>query len=258
MKKKAVLLVNVGTPDAPVVKDVRRYLTQFLNDARVIDIPWLFRKLLVNLIIIPFRVKKSTALYRRLWTPEGSPLLIYLESLAAKLQQLQEDDTEVLGVMSYGKPSLSGALKRIEKENFQEVIVFPLYPQYASSTTGSVFENIMSRMKRWEVFPGIRFIGQYYDHPAFLEAYARRIRPYRPEKYDHIVFSYHGLPLRQINKVHPEVSADECNCEKECHLMVIYVIKQPVTKQHVYWSTSFLLKKGDTVFPSSHACPKTG
>lgn len=215
MKKYALLLVNVGTPDKPDIGAVRRYLSEFLNDRRVIDIPWLFQKILVNLIIIPFRVKKSTGLYKRLWTPEGSPLLFYLNSLVEKLQKKLDKQYRVYGAMRYGNPSLKNVLKRIKSDGIEEVIVLPLYPQYASSTTGSVVERIFEITAKWQAIPAIGVVDQFYNHSAFIDAFTKRIISYKPETYDHIIFSYHGLPMRQINKIHPSVSGNQCNCIHE-------------------------------------------
>ena len=213
--KKAVILVNVGTPDKPEVKSVRKFLTQFLNDRRVIDIPWLAQKILVNLIIVPFRAKNSTRLYEQLWTPDGSPILVYLNRLAEKLQKLLGSNYKVFPTMRYGKPSLSEALEEIKNGNFEEVVVFPLFPQYASSTTGTVVDYVMNKIKKWPVIPQVRFQGQFYEDPDFIKAFTERIKSYRPEEFDHVIFSYHGLPLRHIKRVHPEISSAVCTCTKE-------------------------------------------
>lgn len=215
MIKRALLLVNVGTPDNPSKKDVRRYLTGFLNDRRVIDLPWLLRKILVNLIIIPFRTKKSTGLYQRLWTPKGSPLLIYLNSLVEKLQQSLQGRYRVYGAMRYGNPALKEVLKQIQHEGVEEITVFPLYPQYASSTTGSVVEEVFHVIGKWEVIPAVRVVKQFYNHPAFLNAFARQIASFNPDAFDHVIFSYHGLPIRQIDKTHSGIPASQCNCIHE-------------------------------------------
>ncbi len=213
MTKKAILLVNLGTPHKPTVRHVGNYLFQFLNDSRVIDIPWLFRKLLVNLIIIPFRVTKSTKLYQLLWSDEGSPLLFHLVSLVAKLQLKVADKYTIIGAMRYGQPSLKDALQRLKNESFDEIIILPLYPQYASSTTGSVHEFVLTEMRNWEKIPNLKLISQFYSHPAFVQAFANQIKTYNPESYDMIVFSYHGLPISQVQKSHPEVDCTKCNCE---------------------------------------------
>jgi ferrochelatase len=212
--KKAILLVNVGTPDRPEVKAVRRYLAEFLSDPRVIDIGWLGRMLLVNLIIVPFRAPKSTLLYKKLWTDSGSPLSIHLNHLVKKIQTKMGQEVTVFGAMRYANPGLKKVLAEIQQKGFDEIVVMPLYPQYASSTTGSVFEYVCAEVKTWDAIPQIRFVGQFYQHPAFLNAFEKRIKAYRPETFDHVVFSYHGLPVRQVQKIHQ--GNDESNCT--CHL----------------------------------------
>jgi ferrochelatase len=214
-QKTAVLLVNVGTPDSPKVKDVRRYLSQFLNDPRVIDLPWLLRKFLVNAIIVPFRAKKSSGLYQKLWTENGSPLLYYGQKLETQLQQLLGQDYKVFFAMRYCNPPLKKALEEIRQSGFSKLVVVPLFPQYASSTTGTINEAVMNAVKSWNVFPEIQFISQFYNHPGFIDAFARKIGSYHPETFDHIIFSYHGLPLRHINKVHPHINYGECTCSEQ-------------------------------------------
>lgn len=211
--RKALLLVNVGTPEKPDPKAVRKFLTAFLNDKRVIDIPWLFRKILVNLIIIPFRVKKSTALYKKLWTPEGSPLLFYLLRLRDKLDQLVQGKYKVYACMRYGEPSLTDTLAQLKREGTEEIIVLPLFPQYASSTTGTVTEKVFEIVKKWEAIPDMRVIERFYSHPAFISAFAKQIASYNPQGFDHIIFSYHGLPLSQIRKIHTDKDCSGCSCE---------------------------------------------
>ncbi len=215
MNKRVLLLVNVGTPNKPEKKDVKRYLTQFLNDARVIDLPWLIRKILVNLIIIPFRAGKSTALYKRLWNSEGSPLLVNLNKLVEKIQIRLEDKYRVIGAMRYGNPSLINVLKKIEKDNIDHITVLPLFPQYASSTTGSVIENFFKITGKWNNIPAIRIVGQFYYHSSFIGSFVKRIAVFKPDTFDHIIFSYHGLPLSQIDKVHPMVKSNKCDCDKQ-------------------------------------------
>lgn len=212
--KKALLLVNVGTPEKPEPRAVRKFLTAFLNDKRVIDIPWLFRKILVNLIIIPFRVKKSAALYKKLWTPEGSPLLFYLLRLRDKLDQLLQGKYKVYACMRYGKPSLADTLTQLKTEGTEEIVVLPLFPQYASSTTGTVTEKVFEIIKKWEAIPDIRVIERFYSHSAFIKAFANQIKSYNPPGFDHIIFSYHGLPLSQIRKIHPKNNCSGCSCEQ--------------------------------------------
>ena len=213
-EKTAILLVNVGTPDSPSVGHVRSYLFQFLNDRRVIDLPWLPQKLLVNGIIVPFRAPKSARLYRELWTPEGSPLITLSESLKTGLQKSLGNDYEVFLAMRYANPNLTDVLEMVRKKGFKKITVAPLFPHYASSTTGTVVQRVMEIVKKWYVIPEIRFIGQFYDHPKFIEAFRVRIAQYDLAAYDHILFSYHGLPNSQVDKTHPGTLSKTCNCDK--------------------------------------------
>jgi ferrochelatase len=214
-KKTAVILLNVGTPDEPKVKAVRRYLSEFLNDRRVIDIPLVLQKILVNLIIVPFRAPKSTKLYQRLWTEKGSPLLYISESVQRGLQEKLGAKADVFMAMRYGNPSIGKALSAIHAGNYDRVIVFPQFPQYASSTNGTAIQAVIEGMRKWNTIPELKIINQFYDHPAFLEAFARRIKSYRPETFDHMVFTYHGLPNRHLEKNHPSESITTCNCQNQ-------------------------------------------
>lgn len=212
-KKTAVLLINVGTPDQPTVKAVRRYLFEFLNDRRVIDIPLLLQKILVNLIIVPFRAPKSTKLYLRLWTDKGSPLLYFSEQVQDELQKKLDNKADVFLSMRYGNPSVGNALSAIKKGNYDRIVIFPMFPQYASSTNGTAIQAVIDEIRTWNTIPEIQAINQFYDHPAFLDAFAERIKSYEPENYDHVIFSYHGLPNRHLEKNHPDESITTCNCE---------------------------------------------
>jgi protoporphyrin/coproporphyrin ferrochelatase len=213
--RKAVLLINTGTPDSPEKPDVRRYLSEFLNDPYVIDLPWLSRKLLVNLIIVPFRTAKSSRLYRRLWTSEGSPLKINLERLVLKVREAAGSDYMVSGAMRYGNPSLKGELDKLQNAGITELTILPLFPQYASSTTGSVKKLADDHIRGWEVKPRINFISHFHSDPAFISAFADVIQRYDPGRFDHILFSYHSLPWRHIDRIHPAVDHRTCNCETE-------------------------------------------
>jgi ferrochelatase len=213
MKNKVIILVNTGTPDKPEKKYVRKFLSEFLNDPRVIDLPWIIRKLLVDLVIVPFRTGKSTRLYRRLWTPDGSPLLSNMQKLAAKLRVLTGQEYTVTGAMRYGNPSLKDALKKLRYQQVDELVIFPLFPQYASSTTGSVHEYVMKEISRWNNIPETRMTGQFYSHQSFISAFAAQIRKYDTVKYDHVLFSYHSLPLKHIQAVHPALDQTGCICK---------------------------------------------
>lgn len=213
--KTGVLLVNLGTPDSPAVGHVRSYLSQFLNDPRVIDIPWLLRKILVNLIIVPFRAPKSAKLYKRLWTANGSPLLFYSNRVKEMLQMELGENFEVHLAMRYKNPSIPDVLGVMKKRNFARIIVLPLFPQYASASTGSAHEEVMRILSKWWVIPDVSFVSQYYDHPAFIRSIVEIGRKYPHQEFDHVLFSYHGLPERHVDKVYADGLCSEHNCETE-------------------------------------------
>ena len=170
-KKKAVLLVNLGTPNSPKTSDVRSYLFQFLNDKRVIDIPWLLRKILVNGIIVPFRAPKSAKIYNDLWTEKGSPILYHTHELCQKLKNELGDEYYIDYAMRYKNPSLKTTLESWEGKNFEQIIILPLFPHYASATNGSVFEEAMNVIKKWWVIPEINFVTQFYDQEFYLKGF---------------------------------------------------------------------------------------
>ncbi len=214
--KTGVLLVNLGTPDSPSVPDVRKYLFEFLNDPRVIDLPWLLRKFLVNIIIVPFRAPKSAKIYQQLWTDKGSPLLVYGVSVKEKLQAALGEDFDVELAMRYQNPSMDDVLERMRKKQHRKLIIVPMFPQYASATTGSVIEKAMKIIKNWWVIPDIKFVGQFYDDENFINSFIERAKKFNLKDYDHVLFSYHGLPVRQVDKVY--VDGKPCsdhNCENE-------------------------------------------
>lgn len=213
--KTGILLINLGTPDSPSVSDVRSYLSQFLNDPRVIDIPWLLRKMLVNLIIVPFRAPKSAKIYKKLWTDNGSPLLYYSNKVKALLQTELGNDYDVYLAMRYKNPSIPDVMEVMRKKNYTKIVVLPMFPQYASASTGSALEEVMRVLSTWWVIPEVKMISQYYDHPTFVEAQVARARQYDLNAYDHILFSYHGLPERQVDKVYNEGLCSDHDCETE-------------------------------------------
>lgn len=213
--KTAVLLLNIGTPDAPEVPAVRKYLSEFLNDKRVIGGPWLFRKILVNLIIVPFRAPKSTRLYRKLWTPTGSPLLVNGKLLEEKVQQKLGERYVVRLAMNYGKPSVKQVIREIMDAGVERVIAFPLYPQYASSTTGSSVAKVMQFLSENLHMPAITTVLQYFDDPLYIRAMKVRLAAYDLATYDHILFSFHGLPLSQVVAAHHGRNCREHHCTTE-------------------------------------------
>lgn len=217
MKKTAILLIQLGTPDSPSVKDVRRYLTEFLNDPRVIDIPWLGRKLLVNGIIVPFRAPKSAKIYKELWDLGNgvSPLKTYSESVKNKLQARLGETAKVFMAMRYQNPSIESVLNEIKKENFDQIIVIPLFPQYASASTGSAIQKVMDITRKWWVIPELKFVSQFWDNEGYIDSIVENAKQFPVNEYDHIIFSYHGLPERQVDKVYDNDVCANHNCEHE-------------------------------------------
>jgi len=198
--KKGVLLLQLGTPDSPSTSDVRTYLREFLNDPRVIDFPLLARLLLVNLIIVPFRAPKSAKLYSEVWTKDGSPLLIYGNNVKDQLQQQLGENYLVKLGMRYRKPSIKNALKELEKEKISELIIVPLFPQYASSSTGSALQKAYELVVQWNVIPKLSSISEYYSEVEYLNIWKERVSIHNIDDYDHVLFTYHGVPWRHIRK----------------------------------------------------------
>jgi len=218
MKKKVgVLLINLGTPDSPKVSDVRKYLTEFLNDPRVIDIPSVLRAILVNGIIVPFRAPKSAKVYRELFELNGgkSPLLEYGYAVRDQLRDRLEGKAEVELAMRYGRPSLDEVTDKMNKAGYDRIIVFPLFPQYASASTGSALEKALRLIRKWYVIPEIEVISQFYDHPGYINTVVERAKKFDLSAYDHILFSYHGLPVRQVDKVYEDRNCSNHRCEVE-------------------------------------------
>ena len=244
--KTAVLLINLGTPDSPSVKDVRKYLFEFLNDLRVIDIPAIARFILVNLIIVPFRAPKSAKIYKELWINnglpdgiKGSPILYYGKSVQEKLQKVLGSNYDVHLAMRYKNPSIDDVLSGVYKKSYEKIIVVPLFPQYASATTGSVIDKVMKIISKWWVIPEIKFISQFYDDEGFINTIVERAIKYKLEDYDHVLFSYHGLPVRQVDKVYKDATrCEEHNCETEINETNKYCYKATC-----YATTRLIAKK---------------
>ncbi len=198
--KTGVLLVNLGTPDSPSRKDVYKYLKEFLLDKRVIDIPWLSRNILVRGIIAPFRSGESAKIYKMLWTDKGSPLKYHGENLRDGVQELLGDDFVVKLAMRYQSPSIKNTISELLQENIKEIVVLPLFPQYASASTGSVHEEVMRILGQQMNVPQVKFINSFYDYEPMIDIFVDHANRFDIESYDHILFSYHGLPKRQIKK----------------------------------------------------------
>ena len=200
MSKKGILLVNLGTPDSPATADVRKYLDQFLMDERVIDIPKLNRTLLVKGIIVPFRSPKTAKLYKEIWNENGSPLLYYSRLQAKMLQERLGGDYHVELAMRYQSPSIESALANLKAGLVESIQVIPMFPQYASASTGSVMQLVMELVSKWPTVPPISFINSFHDNELMIKVFAENAKKHHVESYDHVLFSFHGLPERQLLK----------------------------------------------------------
>lgn len=230
-----VLLVNLGTPDSPSTGDVRKYLREFLMDGRVIDIPFWRRWLLVNLIIAPFRAPKSAKIYQQLWQKRGSPLLFYGQDLQRLLQSALEKPFKVVLGMRYQSPDLQSALN--ELKSVSKIIVVPLFPQYASASTGSVHQKVMEIVSRWPTVPDISFVSNFLNEHLFIKALAELARPYMEQNtIDHFLFSYHGIPERQI-----KASAIDNYCQINSSCCSVYHSKNRLCYRAQCYQTSRLL-----------------
>lgn len=205
-EKTALILVNLGTPDEPTTSAVRRYLRQFLSDQRVIEIPKLAWQIILNLFVLPFRPKRVAHAYASIWQDGDSPMRLILNQQVKLLQaQLSADKVTVFPAMTYGKPALSELLLKLSQENFDKVIILPLYPQYSATTTGAVFDVIADWGKKQRHLPAIHFIKDYYNHPLYIQALADSVRRFQAEhgKPEKLMMSFHGIPLPYEEKGDP-------------------------------------------------------
>lgn len=210
---KGALLINLGSPDSPTQKDVKKYLDEFLMDKRVIDYPYVMRTLLVRGIILNTRPKKSAAAYRKVWTEEGSPLIVISEKLAKKVSSRTPIPVS-LG-MRYGNPSIEAGIKQLVDQGVDEIFIVPLYPQYAMSTTETV--EVKAQEVAAKKFPGIKIesLPPFYNHPDYIKVLADSMKRQTDlSQFDKILFSYHGLPERHIYKTDPTKS--HCKIDGSC------------------------------------------
>ena len=229
--KKAVLIINLGSPEKPTIFSVWKFLKEFLNDGRVIDIPSVIRFFLVNFIIIPLRVRNSTKEYKKLWKLFGSsPLIHYTDKLTSKLNEKSGDLYDYYYAMRYQQPSIKSVLNNIYDKNYDEIIILPLYPQYASASTGSTIEECYNVMKTWWNSPKIKIINQFFDDDGYINCCVQNAKKINYKKYDHILFSYHGLPERHVDKTYTNKTLCQDNdCEygvtdknKFCYKATVY------------------------------------
>jgi len=219
--RTGILLINLGTPDAPTAKAVRPYLKEFLGDPRVVEIPKLIWWLILNVIILNVRPKKSAAKYATIWTSEGSPLRVHTEKQAALLQGYLGERSKAPFVveyaMRYGNPGISQVLRKLREQNCQRILIVPMYPQYAASSTATAFDIVFDEFRQMRNTPALRTIKNFHDHPGYIKSLASNITDYwmkngRPDK---LVMSFHGVPQYTLEKGDPY----HCECQKTGRLL---------------------------------------
>lgn len=212
--KRGIILMNLGSPDSTGVKDVRKYLMQFLMDERVIDKPYLLRLPLVGGIIVPFRAPKSAEAYKEIWTKEGSPLVVLTKQLQNAVQQQVSDPVEI--AMRYGNPTVKHAFDNLMKKvsGLEEVLAVPLYPHYAMSSFETAVEHAKEVHRKGKYPFKLEFVKPFYNDAGYINALAESIRPYLQQDYDHILFSYHGVPARHIQK--SDITGNHCLRSADC------------------------------------------
>ena len=214
---KGIILMNLGSPDSTAVPDVKRYLNEFLMDKRVIDYPYLFRLLLIKGIIVPRRAPKSAEAYKSIWWEEGSPLIALTKQLQNAVQHDLQMPVEIS--MRYGNPSQEEAFDNLLKQNpdLKEVILLPLYPHYAMSSYETAVEHAKAVHKKKRYPFSLNIVAPYYDEPDYINALAESMRPYVSQEFDHLLFSYHGVPERHIRK--GDITGKHClQVEDCCHV----------------------------------------
>jgi len=221
-KKIAVLLTNLGTPTEPTASALRRYLREFLSDPRVVEIPRLVWMMILHGIVLRIRPARSAKLYQRIWTKHGSPLMVISRAQQQRVSDViteqHGEHVKVMVAMRYGEPTIANALRECQAQGAQTLIVLPLYPQYASPTTGSTFEAVTRELNSWRWIPHLHFINGYHDHPLYIQALATTVQEYialhgQP---DRLLLSYHGMPKQFLTWGDPYF----CFCQKTSRLLI--------------------------------------
>ena len=216
-----VLLVNLGTPDAPTPSAVRKYLAEFLADPRVVEAPRLIWRLALHGVILRIRPRPVSKNYASIWTDKGSPLLVESQAAADKLQEKVSQElpgpVHIKLAMRYGQPSIANALNALREQHIERLLVLPLYPQYSATTTAAVYDEISNQLQQWRWLPQFRMLMQYHDHPNYIKAIADQIQSSfeqngQPQK---LIFSFHGIPQRYHRAGDPYF----CQCQKTARMV---------------------------------------
>jgi protoporphyrin/coproporphyrin ferrochelatase len=233
-----VLVVNLGTPDSPTYFAVQRFLREFLADRRVIDTSRLIWLPLLYGVVLPFRPIRTVRNYRKIWMHDGSPLAIYSKRLAKKIGSVLRDsfgDRVCVGLaMTYGNPSIADAIRSLAQQNVKKLLILPLYPQYCSSTTGSVFDRTTRVLQRWRWLPETRFVNEYYNDEGYINALKMRIEQHWIDvgERSHLLFSYHGIPASYVSEGDPY----QAQAEATTRLVVSRLGLAPDEYSHCYQS----------------------
>lgn len=253
MKRKAVLFVNIGSPESTEVKDVQNYLNRFLMDPFVITAPFFVRWLVMKQFVIPRRAPKSAEAYKQVWMKEGSPLVVLTKKLINNLN-LTDPDHEWFYAMRYSAPEVIDVLTDIKNKGYKEIILFPAYPQYAESSTESTIKYVQEKLKVMGWNPKMSLIEDFYNDPVFIDNIALEIpKQIDPKSFDHVLFSFHGLPEAHMTKINAECSFGECckvikNSNKKCYRAQCYQTAKAVAEKlglaKDKWSMSFQSRLG--------------
>ena len=220
-----VLLVNLGTPEAATANAVRRYLAEFLADPRVVEFPRLLWRMVLHGVILRIRPGHVAKAYAKVWTEQGSPLMVISQAITKKLQtqvdQSLPGPVHVELAMRYGNPSIADALENLRNKNIERILILPLYPQYSATTTAAVFDEISEQLRHWRWLPNFRMLMQYHDHPLYIKAIANQIKQAQAEKGkpDQLILSFHGIPERYLHAGDPYY----CHCQKTARLVAEYL-----------------------------------
>lgn len=235
--KTGVLLVNLGTPEAPTPKAIRRYLRQFLSDPRVVELPRAIWLPLLYGFILPFRPGRLAEAYEKIWTADGSPLLAISRRQEAALQSALGADVPVVLAMSYGEPGIPAGLKELERRGARRVIVLPLYPQYSGTTTASVFDAVFAALKQRRWIPELRTINTYHDDPGYISALAESVREHWAKNgcAEHLLISFHSIPANYVAQGDPY--------QREC-LTTAQLLAQALELKDGSWSVSYQSRLG--------------
>ena len=241
LEKVGLLVTNLGTPEAPTASALRKYLAEFLSDPRVVEYPRLLWWLILHLIILRIRPKRSAQTYAKIWMADGSPLMVHtkaqVKAIKHKLAEQQLGHIEIEFAMRYGQPSIASALNKLHEKNVTKLVVMPLYPQYSGSTTGSTFDALAKVFEQMRWIPELRFIQHYSDDKAYIDACAQQIKNYwaSHQQSEKLIFSFHGLPKRFLLAGDPY----HCQCHKTARL-----IAENLALTETQWQLTFQSRFG--------------